>query len=110
LWPLANNFSGGRGVHFTFVEVSSCLGLVGENNWWEKTIQNPARRKEDFDRKSQKREMRSAKWPGKQAVWINPLLPTSKKGDVGKSILAALACLSKKTSGERSSGKLLFSF
>ncbi len=50
------------------------------------------------------RERRSTKWPGKQAVWINQLIPASKNGDAGMSILAAPAGLSRKTSGEQSSG------
>jgi hypothetical protein len=44
-------------------------------------------------------EMRSAKWPRKQAVWMNPLLSTSKKGDVDKSILATLGLLVEKDFG-----------
>ena len=96
LWQdggLVNSLLSGRHCgreHLTLVEASSWLSLVGEKNS-KSSLEEGGGGREILTEKLFERERRSTKWPGKQAVWINQLIPTSKNGDVGMSILAALA-------------------
>jgi hypothetical protein len=70
--------------------------VVGENNSKSSPEEGSGGR-EISTEKLPERERLSTKWPGKQAVWvkqavwINQLIPASKNGDAGMSILAALA-------------------
>jgi hypothetical protein len=51
---------------------------------------------EESSRYLDKSKTRPAKRPEKKADEINPLLPASKVGDAGRSILKVRACLSRK--------------
>ena len=103
-WPpgrMPNHSVREPGAHLTLVEASSRPRLLGENNSKSGLEEGSGGWKISTE-KLLERERRSTNWPGKQAVWINRLIPTLKNGNVGMSILAALACLSRKSSGEQS--------
>jgi hypothetical protein len=89
----------GPAHHLTLVEASSRLVFFGG----EKIIQNPARRKEDFDRKSRSKGEALREMAGKTGGWVKNDCYPHRRRAMGIGHFSSPGWPVEKNFGERSS-------